>query len=463
MTHWLLPAGYLTALVLGVLLGVWSGRRHAHQRHTMEQAAEAAAKETSRRISGLIRTYPDLADAFDAAVAAVGQELGCDLAYVQLVRREEHRATVWRPDQALARVAASPPAAFLPLPDEIFGLLGAEGSVVVEDARTHPWLKSSDMVAALAALDVVSLLVCPIASPSGVIGAVVASRASRRPFGHHEVDVVESVAWSLGRALQNRVLQNQQNAVVERLEALDRSKSDFVASVSHELRTPLTSIAGYVEMLLDGDGGPVVDGQREMLGIIGRNTDRLQSLIEDLLTIGKIESGALCAEPSEVPVAPLLRAVEAAMAPAVTAAGLRLDVSAGEDLVVEGDRGQVEQVLLNLLGNAVKFTPPGGIVTVVATDGGPGRVELTVADTGIGVPQQEQGQLFTRFFRASNATQRAAQGAGLGLSIVESIVAAHGGEISLASDEGAGTLVTVRLPGHARVTSEGTAAAPARL
>ena len=102
MTHWLLPAGYLTALVLGVLLGVWSGRRHAHQRHTMEQAAEAAAKETSRRISGLIRTYPDLADAFDAAVVAVGQELGCDLAYVQLVRREEHRATVWRPDQALA-------------------------------------------------------------------------------------------------------------------------------------------------------------------------------------------------------------------------------------------------------------------------------------------------------------------------------------------------------------------------
>ena len=230
------------------------------------------------------------------------------------------------------------------------------------------------MAAAVAALDVVSLLVCPIASPTGVIGAVVASRASRRPFRHHEVDVVESVAWSLGRALQNRVLQNQQNAVVERLEALDRSKSDFVASVSHELRTPLTSIAGYVEMLLDGDGGPVVDGQREMLGIIGRNTDRLQSLIEDLLTIGKIESGALWVEPSEVPVAPLLGAVEAAMAPAVAAAGLRLDVSADEDLVVEGDRGQVEQVLLNLLGNAVKFTPPGGIVTVVATDGGPGGV-----------------------------------------------------------------------------------------
>jgi signal transduction histidine kinase len=307
------------------------------------------------------------------------------------------------------------------------------------------------MSAAVASLEIVSLLVCPIASSSGVIGAVVAGRSRRQPFGHHDVGVVESVAWSLGRALQNRAIQAQQDAVVERLEALDRSKSDFVASVSHELRTPLTSIAGYLEMLLDGDGGPVTGSQREMLDIIGRNTQRLQLLIEDLLTIGKIESGALRTDVDDVRVATLLAAAEAAITPAVAAAGVTLRVHAEDDVVLSGDRRQLEQVLLNLLGNAVKFTPHGGTVTASAHHVGEGWVELTVTDSGIGIPRNEQGQLFTRFFRASNATERAAQGAGLGLSIVSSIVSAHGGEVTLESTEGEGTVVSVRLPGHALV------------
>jgi len=450
MTEWLLPAGYLLALVAGTLLGVWSGRRHADVRLTGEQAAESAAKETSRRISGVIRACPDLGDAFDAAAAEVGRALGCDLAYVQLVRRGERRATAWRRgDDETGRPSTA--AAFLPLPDEVFSLVGPERSAAVDDVRTHPALQGADMSAAVTSLEIVSLLVCPIASSSGVIGAVVAGRSSRQPFGHHDVGVVESVAWSLGRALQNRAIQAQQDAVVERLEALDRSKSDFVASVSHELRTPLTSIAGYLEMLLDGDGGPVTGGQREMLDIIGRNTQRLQLLIEDLLTIGKIESGALRTDVDDVRVATLLAAAEAAITPAVAAAGVALRVHAEDDVVLSGDRRQLEQVLLNLLGNAVKFTPHGGTVTASAHHVGEGWVELTVTDSGIGIPRNEQGQLFTRFFRASNATERAAQGAGLGLSIVSSIVSAHGGEVTLESTEGEGTVVSVRLPGHALV------------
>lgn len=457
MTAWLLPAGYLGALLAGVLLGVWTGLRHVRLRRTRKDAAEKAAKETSRRISGLIRSHLDLSDAFVAALAAVGEELRCDLAYVQLVRaiRRGPATSSWRPG---GRVPSGDPGvlgAFLPLPDEVFGLVAQGRCLVVEDVHQHPAFRSERMRASVSALGIRSLLVAPISDASGVVGVVVASREQTRSFGHHEVEVVESVAWSLGRALQNRALQDQQDAVARRLEALDRSKSDFVASVSHELRTPLTSIAGYVEMLIDGDGGPVAEGQREMLDIIGRNTVRLQSLIEDLLTIGKIESGALAAAAGEVPVTVLLREVEAALTPAVSAAGLVLAVVvAPEDLVVHADHDQLEQVLLNLVGNALKFTPSGGRVTVTATPSAYGWVELVVADTGIGVPLDEQDHLFGRFFRASNATARAVQGAGLGLSIVDSIVSAHGGEVSLDSTEGRGTAVTVRLRGGSRAPAE---------
>jgi signal transduction histidine kinase len=449
VSGWLLPSGYLLALVIALLLGAWSGRRLAQRHRVMEEAAEAAAREASRRISGEIRNCPDIADAFGAAVTALGGQLACDLVYVQLVRRDGQDATVWRTDSSRGAPGARVPGAFLPLPDLVS--LTAGRSLVVEDARVHPALRHPDLAAAVAGLDVVSLLVCPVASPTGVVGLVVVSRAERRPFDHHEVGVVESVAWSLGRALQSQVLKRQQDAVVERMELLDRSKSNFVASVSHELRTPLTSIAGYLEMLGDGDAGPLAAAQREMLAIIGRNTERLQTLIEDLLTIGKIESGAMSRDVRDVAVGPMLRAVEAAMAPAVSAAGLSLSMADGADLVVQGDRGQVEQVILNLMGNAVKFTPKGGSITVAATEGAPGWIELQVSDTGIGVPEQDQDHLFTRFFRASNATERAAQGAGLGLSIVENIVGAHGGTVSLVSIEGDGTVVTVRLPGHAMV------------
>ena len=270
MSGWLLPVGYLAALVLGTAVGVWSGRRHAQARRAVADADEAAARETSRRISGLIRSHRDVPAAFGAAVAAVGQELGCDMVYVQLMRSDEQPATIWRSELKPARGPAAAQAAFLPLPDEILQLLGPERSLVVPDARAHPALQGADMAAALAALDVASLLACPITSPSGVVGAVVASQGCPGGVRPSRGGCRRISAWSLGRALQNRVLQNQQDAVVQRLEALDRSKSDFVASVSHELRTPLTSIAGYVEMLLDGDGGVVTEGQKEMLDIIGR-------------------------------------------------------------------------------------------------------------------------------------------------------------------------------------------------
>lgn len=441
-------AGTVVVLVIGVVLGLagavcWDRVRRGDAERWYRLGAQV------RAISARLRECADLQALLDEAADALGGAIDVDQLLVQLVQGDR----VMAPSAAFRR--AHPPAdATAPslwgseaLDDPV--TLRAGHAVTVDLRRAAAPTAHLRSVAEATGAQVVAVV--PVVAAGDLLAVLVATGSGRRRFTPQETALMEAVAWSVSRALQSQRLGEQKAALQDGRRQLDRSKSDFVASVSHELRTPLTSIAGYAEMLLDGDGGPVSEGQREMLDIIGRNTGRLQTLIEDLLTIGKIESAAPRVEPGDVPVALLLRAAEAVMAPAVSAADLRLEVASGGDLVIEGDRDQLEQVLLNLVGNAVKFTPAGGRVTLGAADLGHGRVELTVTDTGIGVPEQEQGHLFTRFFRASNATERATPGAGLGLSIVESIVAAHGGEVTLASTEGVGTLVTVRLPGHARV------------
>jgi signal transduction histidine kinase len=183
-----------------------------------------------------------------------------------------------------------------------------------------------------------------------------------------------------------------------------------------------------------------------MLEIVDRNTWRLKALIEDLLTLSRIEAGALKVNPQPLVVADLVEAAAATLRPTLSGSDLVFDVDPGpRDACVHGDQGQLERVLLNLLSNAVKFSPDGGRVGLRAETTGD-AVTITVSDTGIGIPEREQQQLFNRFFRASNATSRAIQGTGLGLSIVRSIVERHGGTLAVRSAVGQGTTVQVRLP-----------------
>src|SRR5690606_14312820 len=184
---------------------------------------------------------------------------------------------------------------------------------------------------------------------------------------------------------------------------------------SHELRMPLTSILGYVDLLAGGHGGPLTGDQREMLAIIDRNAHRLLELIDDIVTVDRLESGRLPLEVGEVDVAHVVEQALLAVQPLAAARGQRVvaDLRPGAG-VVEGDAAQLERVVLNLATNAVKFTPRGGAVNVVA-DGDDGHARITVVDTGIGIPAEEQPRLFTRFFRAAAARAEAIPGTGLGL------------------------------------------------
>ncbi|WP_432476202.1 ATP-binding protein [Nocardioides sp. GXQ0305] len=252
---------------------------------------------------------------------------------------------------------------------------------------------------------------------------------------------------------------DRERAAVERLQELEQVKADFVATVSHELRTPLTSMIGYVELLEDGAVGELAAEQRAVVNRLERNGRRLLLLVEDLLLLSQIEAREMRFQPVECDLRDAARAAYDALGPLLATRHLDTVLRLPDEPVRhEGDPEQVERLVLNLIGNGVKFTPDGGRVELVVRELCD-QVEVVVLDTGMGIPADEQDQLFTRFFRASTATAQAIQGTGLGLTIVQAIVERHGGRIAVSSSEGVGTTVSVSLP--KRVAAEvGQSATP---
>jgi PAS domain S-box-containing protein len=243
---------------------------------------------------------------------------------------------------------------------------------------------------------------------------------------------------ALSRALEG------ERAANEHLRELDRLKDEFIALVSHELRTPLTSIRGYLEFLLE-DANGLTPEQARFLAVVERNAERLQHLVNDLLFVAQVDAGRLTIQQSDVDLAELAaEAVEAARVLA-SAKDVELELEAEPIEGLVGDRARLAQLLDNFISNAIKFTPEGGRVAV-RTWGDDECALVSIADSGIGIPEDEQARLFERFYRASSATERAIPGTGLGLAIAKAIVDAHGGAIRVESAVGRGTTFTVELP-----------------
>ena len=238
----------------------------------------------------------------------------------------------------------------------------------------------------------------------------------------------------------------REHASVQRLVEVDNVKQDLVSNVSHELRTPITSISGYAEVLVDGSLGELNQEQADAVRRIERNTGRLGLLVEDLLTLSRAESGPLDLDHGELDLCEVVAEAFDLLEDLVRARSLDVRLELPEEpVIVLGDAPALERVVMNLTSNAIKFTPDGGAVTLTVRRRADGA-ELRVADTGIGIPEADQEQLFTRFFRASAANEQAIQGSGLGLSIVHALVVQHGGTVSVESQPGKGTTVRVLLP-----------------
>ncbi|RYE90704.1 MAG: histidine kinase [Myxococcales bacterium] len=260
--------------------------------------------------------------------------------------------------------------------------------------------------------------------------------------------------------LQDRNTRLQQ--AYDRLRELDRLKSNFLATVSHELRTPLTSIIGYSEMLSEGIAGPLGEEQLEFVQTIHEKGEQLLQLIKNLLDLSKLESGTLSVRRASMDLEVVLKQVVSTLLPAARKKGVTLEVKAPADLpAVLGDPERLRQVFLNLTENALKFTPTGGLIRLAADLAPPSgeddagfallapasdRVEVHVADSGIGIPEAERSKVFDAFYQVDSSSTREVGGTGLGLSIVKRLVEAHEGTIHIEGNQPRGTTVVVTLP-----------------
>lgn len=279
---------------------------------------------------------------------------------------------------------------------------------------------------------------------------------------HHQDEIVLPLS---GRYLQIEASpaggerENEASAVLvfhdmTELRRLEKIRKDFVANVSHELRTPLTSIKGYVEALLDGanDDPPT---STKFLEIILKQSARLNLIIEDLLELSKIESGGVSFKEDPIELRSVIDRTLSMIKPIADKSRHRLVTVVDPSLPpVAGDEGRLVQVLTNLLDNAVKYTPAGGTITVGAklapavgtTEPPVGAIELSVADTGIGIPEEDRPRVFERFYRVDKARSRELGGTGLGLAIVKHIIEGHGGQVWVEANHPQGSRFVVRLP-----------------
>jgi signal transduction histidine kinase len=229
-------------------------------------------------------------------------------------------------------------------------------------------------------------------------------------------------------------------------EAASRAKSDFLATMSHELRTPLNAIIGYTNLLADGIPEPVSEGQRTQLARVNASARHLLELIDEVLTLSRLEAGREVMAPREVVVADVLDQAAVMIEPMANARRLRLDVHRpSPSLRIETDAGKLRQILLNLLTNAVKFTDEGSIVLSAAEDGD-ATVVFQVSDSGIGIAPEHQQQIFESFWQVQQTMTRRVGGAGLGLNVAQQLAKLLGGEVTVESALGKGSTFTVRLP-----------------
>jgi signal transduction histidine kinase len=263
----------------------------------------------------------------------------------------------------------------------------------------------------------------------------------------------KKVAEEAGAELRDANARLEQQAdELERQRAIaedaNRAKSTFLAVMSHELRTPLNAIAGYAQLLDLGVHGPITEGQREALDRIVRSQRVLLRLINDVLNLARIEAGRVDYQIADLVVIDVVGAVMPMIEPQLGAKGIAWTIEIAPELVVRADREKVEQILLNLLTNATKFTPSGGRVKIgaVLRREHPDAVFLQVEDTGIGIPPDMQARIFEPFVQVDVTDVRRAEGTGLGLTISRDLARGMGGDLAVESSPGVGSTFTLRLP-----------------
>jgi signal transduction histidine kinase len=288
-------------------------------------------------------------------------------------------------------------------------------------------------------------LVVPLLSGERVIGALVVRRKAPGEFTKSTTELLQTFAAQSVLAIQNARLFSDVEEKSRQLALASQHKSQFLANMSHELRTPLNAVLGYTELILDEVYGPTSGRMREALERIQRNGRHLLSLINDVLDLAKIEAGQLTLAVSDYSMTEVIADVRSAVESLAREKEIGLKIELAADLPpAQGDRRKLTQVLLNLVGNAIKFTDAGEVV--IGASAANGSMTISVRDSGPGISADDQAKIFQEFQQAESATTRQKGGTGLGLTISKRIVELHGGRIWVESAIGQGSTFSFTLP-----------------
>jgi PAS domain S-box-containing protein len=422
------------------------------RRLAVEQAARATAETSERRMEFLARASAALASSLDyettlATVARLAVPEMADWCAVDLVEEGGtiRRLSVEHEDPAKVQLVKELSERFPPAPDAPTGapnVIRTGKSELVQDVPDSLLVEAApdaEYLRILRKLGLRSYVIAPLAARGRVFGAITFVQAeSGRRFDREDCLLVEDLAVRAAIAIDNARL-------VRELERALQTKSDFMATMSHELRTPLNAIIGYTELLEDGIPEEIPESARQHAHRIGLAAQHLLQLIDEILTFSRIQADRELVEMNPLFVKSLLSEVDAIIGPLAQEKGLDFRMTADDvpDQVLTDTR-KVRQVLLNLLGNAVKFTEEGTVGLAVAREGD--TLLLRVTDSGPGIPASEHRRLFEPFWQGDQSRTRKLGGAGLGLAISERLARLLGGDITVESAPGAGSTFTFRLP-----------------
>jgi signal transduction histidine kinase len=290
-----------------------------------------------------------------------------------------------------------------------------------------------------------ALLVVPLLRQTQIIGALVVRRQKPGQFLDTTVDLLKTFAAQSVLAIQNARLFSEIEEKSKQLELASKHKSEFLANMSHELRTPLNAILGFTELIADGVYGELPTKAGQVLERVQSNGRHLLGLINDVLDLSKIEAGQFSLSSEVYSLEELVQTVFGAVEPLANEKKLSFKVEVAPNLPsARGDERRITQVLLNLVGNAIKFTDQGEVTIKASAEDG--FFKIGVCDTGPGISDSEQAKIFAEFHQADSSTTRKKGGTGLGLAIAKRIIEMHGGQIGVQSIEGKGSTFSFTLP-----------------
>ena len=414
---------------------------------TRELAQSVEELQALGEVSQAVNSTLDLETVLDTIVAKAVQLSGTDTGTIYVFDETsgefQLRATYGMSEELIASLKSH----HAGLSEALALATGRHSAVQVADLRNEPLAPRQAAPVQQLVLEAGyrARMIVPLLGANRIVGALVVRRKAPGEFPKRTVDLVQTFAAQSVLAIQNARLFREVEIKSHQLEVASRHKSQFLANMSHELRTPLNAILGYTELILDNLYGGIPQRMRDKLERVQSNGKHLLGLINDVLDLSKIEAGQLTLSLDDYSIGDVVQNVVTVVEPLATEKSLALKIELPNDLpTAHGDQRRLTQVLLNLVGNAIKFTDSGEVAIKVATENG--AYTLSVRDTGPGIDLAHQSKIFEEFQQADSSTTKTKSGTGLGLSISRRIVAMHGGRIWVKSAPGCGSTFFIEVP-----------------